>query len=150
MSAAGNDSCIGVDDHPPMPVNISANDCLRTCDLAYGAYLFSGLVVVLVAVISILPVGSNMAGGVGFLLLIPLSVMGLLMISIALWKTVVLANQPVLWGLALLSLLFVIEAVTEFGPPALYNAVTVFYSLVAVLLPLNWFVIVRKKYQSQQ
>ncbi len=120
---------------------------LRDYDLAYGAYLFFGLVILLVAVISIIPTDSGMAGGMGFLLLIPLSLMGFVMLLVGLWKTVGLGRQPMLWVLALVAVLFLVEAVTEWGSAAFYNALTVFACLVTISLPLYWFVFARKRFQ---
>ena len=122
------------------------NPSIKSYDIAYGSFLFCGVVVFLIAITSLIPMSSGTAGGIGFLIFVPLSVVTIVVLFIGLWHTVVLQKQMALTVLAVMSVLFVVETMTEFGSPYFYNSVNWIYGSIAILLPLRWFFIKRNDY----
>ena len=118
----------------------------KSYDFAYGCFLFCGAVIFLTTVIGLIPMSTGTAGGIGFLILIPLSVVTIIVLFIGLWRVIVLQKQIALTVLAGISVLFVAEIVTEFGSPLFYNVANWTYGSIAILLPLRWFFIKRKNY----
>ena len=118
----------------------------KSYDFAYGCFLFCGVVVFLTAVIGLIPMSTGTAGGIGFLILIPLSVVTIIVLFVGLWRTIVLQKQIALTVLAGISILFVAEIMTEFGSPLFYNVVNWTYGSITILLALRWFFIKRKNY----
>jgi hypothetical protein len=124
------------------------HDIQKSCNIAYGSFLFCGVVVLLTAIISLIPMSAGTAGGIGFLVLIPLSVLSITALLIGIWYAVRLRHNIPLIMLAILSILFVVEVITEFGSPLFYNSVNWIYGLIAIFLPLWWFFIKRKDYEA--
>jgi len=119
---------------------------IKSYDFTYGCFLFCGVIVLLTAVISLIPMNTGTAGGIGFFVLIPLSVVTIIVLFIGLWRALILQKQIALTVLAGISVLFVAEIMTEFGSPLFYNIVNWTYGSIAILLPLRWFFIKRKNY----
>ena len=118
-------------------------------DLAYGCFTFCGLVALLIGLFTFLPIGFDSAGGFGYLLLIPLTAMSFGAMLLGLIMAARLFRHRPLALLALVSLLFVAEIVTEFGPVLLFNLAPLIYGLVACGFGGAWFFALRKRLRRE-
>lgn len=113
-------------------------------DLAYGCFLFSGLTALIISGMSAIPMDSGTAGGLGFLVAIPLFLASLvamvsgIVLSVRLWKDWFLVT------LSGMSVLFLAEFLTEYGSTAFYNAVPVVYGVGVVAISGVWFLVLRR------
>ncbi len=114
-------------------------------DVAYGCFAFCGLVALLIGLFTFLPFGFGAAGGFGYLLLIPLTAMSLGAMLLGLIFAARLFRHWPLALLALVSLLFIAEIVTEFGPVLLFNLAPLAYGLVTCAFGIAWFLFRRKR-----
>ncbi len=121
-------------------------EILRKYDVAYGCFLFCGVAVLLISELSFIPMDDGTAGGLGFLVFIPLSLVALVAMAVGIGYTIRLYNHWPLVVLSLLSVLFIAEVVTEYGSAKLYNAVPILYGLSASGFSLAWFLILRKRW----
>lgn len=117
-------------------------------DLAYGCFTFCGLVALLIGLFTFMPFGFGAAGGFGYLLLIPLTAMSLGAMLLGLIMAARLFRHRPLVVLALVSLLFVAEIVTEFGSVLLFNLAPLIYGLVACGFGGAWFFALRKRHAA--
>ena len=114
-------------------------------DLAYGCFLFCGLTALTISAMSAIPMDSGTAGGLGFLVAIPLFLASLMTIvsgivlSVRLWKDWPLIT---LFGM---SVLFLAEFFTEYGSTAFYNALPVVYGVGVFAISGAWFLVVRRR-----
>jgi hypothetical protein len=89
--------------------------------------------------------GSGTAGGLGFLVAIPLFLASLMAIvsgivlSLRLWR-----DWPLI-TLSGMSILFLVEFFTEYGSTAFYNAVPVVYGVGVVAISGTWFLVLRRR-----
>lgn len=120
-------------------------DTLRKYDLAYGCFLFCGLVVLFLGILSFIPMDDGIAGGLGFLVFIPLSMASLVAMVVGIGFSIRFYHHWPLVVLSLLSVLFIAEVVTEYGPAMLYNAVPILYGISACGFSLAWFLVLRKR-----
>ena len=84
-------------------------------DIAYGCFLFCGVVALSISCLSFIPMDTGIAGGLGFLVVIPLSMASLVAMVIGIGYTIRLYHHWPLVALSLLSVLFVAELVAEYG-----------------------------------
>ncbi|MCH7603193.1 MAG: hypothetical protein IIB54_10530 [Planctomycetes bacterium] len=98
---------------------------------------------------SAIPMDSGIAGGLGFLVAIPLFLTSLvamvsgLVLSVRLWK-----DRPLVI-LSGMSILFIAEFLTEYGSTAFYNAVPVVYGVGVVAISSVWFLVLRRRQLPQ-
>lgn len=117
----------------------------RRPDLAYGSFLFCGLSALSIRVMSMIPMDSGTAGGLGFLVAIPLFFASLaamvsgIVLSVRLWQ------DRLLLALSGLSVLYIVQFMTEFGSTAFSNSVPVVYGVVACVSSGVWFLVLRRK-----
>jgi len=112
-------------------------------DIAYGGFLLCGLFALFTGLASLIPASSGWAGGIGFLVILPLSFFALVAWCTGIWQTIVLPKQPLLTALALFSVCYILEIMTEFGPAPFYNAINWVYGAVTIIVSLYWFLIQR-------
>lgn len=114
-------------------------------DLAHGCFLLCGSSALIISAMGAIPAASGTAGGLGFLVAIPLSLASLvamvsgLVLTIRLWKD---------WSLIILSgmsLLFIAELLSEYGSAAFYNAVPVVYGAGVVAISGAWILVLRRR-----
>jgi hypothetical protein len=121
---------------------------LKSYDIAYSSFLICGVVVLLTAITSLIPMSTGTAGSIGFLILIPLSIISAIALLVGLLYAIRLRQHMPLTVLAILSVLFVVEVISEFGPSLFYNSVNWIYGSIAIFMPLWWFFIKRKDYAA--
>jgi hypothetical protein len=86
---------------------------------------------------------TGVAGGVGFLVLIPLALLGLISVPTGIYLSFVLRDDVVLPLLSVLTLLMVVEVITEAGSVAFYNATAWVYGVLGTILVASWFLVRR-------
>jgi hypothetical protein len=114
-------------------------------DVAYGCFFFCGVVALLISTISVIPMDTGTSGGLGFMVLIPLSIASLVAMVIGISYTIRFRQHRPLVVLSLFSVLFVAEVVTEYGSVKFYNAVSTLYGLTTCGFSLAWFFVLRKQ-----
>ena len=112
-------------------------------DLAYACFLPPGLVSLISAVSTVIPMSSGTAGGIGFLVLIPLSLAALVSIPAGIYLSIVLRNDIFLPLLSILTILRLVEIVTEAGSVWFYNATGWVYGIVLMIVEASWFLVRR-------
>jgi hypothetical protein len=118
----------------------------RKYDIAYGSFAFVGVTSLIVGLLSFVPMDTATAGGLGFLVLIPLSIISLAAILVGFVYTIILFRHRRLIILSLLSILFLIEAVAEYGSPLFYSFVPLLYGLIVCAFSFAWFFVRRKRF----
>ena len=118
---------------------------LRNYDVAYGSFLFCGLVALLTSVLSYIPMDSGTAGGIGFLVLIPLALASLGAMAVGIVQAIRYYRHWPLIILSVLTLLFLAEIVTEYGSVKFYNMAPIIYGLCVCAICFAWFGFLRKR-----
>ena len=121
------------------------NKPLDGIDFVYGCFLVCGLIILILAFVSIIPVDSNTAVGLGFFVAIPLTMLLLFIMFIAVLSTIFFRRNGQLIILSIITLLLVIELIGEFGPPFLYEASPIIYAIVTFTITISWFFVYRKR-----
>jgi len=88
---------------------------------------------------------SGTAGGIGFLVLIPLALITLVSVPFGIYFSIVLRRDVVLPLLSVLTILMIVEIVTEAGSVTFYNATGLVYGLLVLVLEASWFLLRRRK-----
>ena len=113
-------------------------------DIAYGCFLPPGIASTVTAIGNVVPMDTGMAGGVGFLVLLPLAMMSLITIPIGITLSILCWRDGVLPVLSVLTILWVTEIVTEAGSVQFYNAATgTVYAALVFTLTGSWFLVRR-------
>ncbi len=107
-------------------------------DIAYAGFLLGGIFSLSIVFVSYLSLDNGQAGILGFVVLIPLSIIALLAMLVSIACTLVFHLDRQLKILAGFSVIFFIELVWEVGIPWFYNAMGLIYGLVATYLPIRW------------
>jgi len=115
----------------------------KSYGIAYGSFLLCGLFALFTGLASLIPASSGWAGGIGFLVILPLSFLVFAAWCTGIWQTIVLPKQPLLTALALFSVCYILEIMTEFGPAPFYNAANWVYGAITIIVSLYWFLIQR-------
>lgn len=112
-------------------------------DLAYACFLPPVIVSLISAVGTVIPMSTGVAGGIGFLVLIPLTLLALVSVPTGIYLSFVLREDIVLPLLSVLTILMVVEVVTEAGSVAFYNATAWVYGVLGTILVASWFLVRR-------
>jgi hypothetical protein len=117
-------------------------ESIKRLDRIHRSFLFCGIVVLVIAVVSVIPMSTGMAGGTGLLILVPLSLFGLYALataarySIPVWRR---RSVRMLWGATvILPLLYLLQW------PWLTLLLGWLYAAIAIGIPLWWFLRERK------
>jgi Ca2+/Na+ antiporter len=86
---------------------------------------------------------SGVAGGIGFLVLIPLSLAALVSVPTGIYLSIVLRKDIVSPLLSVLTILMLAEVITEAGSVAFYNATAWVYGFLVIILEASWFLVRR-------
>jgi hypothetical protein len=118
-------------------------DTRRARDIAYACFLFAGLVPLLIAVLSKIPMDTGTAGGVGLLLLVPLTMAAIVAVVIGVRHSVHEWRHWPLVVCSVFSALYLVVFLTEVGPEWFRNLLPIAYGLTTVVLALRWFISLR-------
>jgi hypothetical protein len=83
------------------------------------------------------------SGGIGFLVLIPLALIALISAPFGVYLSVVLRQDAVLPLLSILTILMLVELLTEAGSVKFYNASVLVYGILVLVLEASWFLLRR-------
>jgi len=113
-------------------------------DVAYGCFLFCGLVVLSISAVAYVPMGEGTAVFLLFWAVPPFFVSFVCMLigivlSVRLWQ------DRTLLILSVMSVLLIGVMIFEYGSSAFYNAVPVVYGIGVVTVSGVWFLILRGK-----
>ena len=114
-------------------------------DIAYICFIPLGLLNLTIAITSIIPMNNGVAGGLGFLVLIPLSIFALASAPIGIYFSIVARRDIFLHILSVLTVFMVAEVVTEAGSTDFYNAMPWIYGILVLVFELTWFLLRRKQ-----
>jgi hypothetical protein len=113
----------------------------KRIDVAYGGFLLSGVIIFLAALVSYIPMSTATAGGIGLLIFVPLSVLGIIGLLAGILSTAIFRLGFQLSLLSVMSLLFLAEAIGEFGSWWFYNGSILLYGTASILMSLRWFLL---------
>jgi len=109
-------------------------------DRAYLFFIFPGLASLAAALGGMVPMDTGSAAGLGFFVLIPLALVGLITVPVGIYYSVVFWRDGVLPCLSILTILLFVEITSEAGSAAFYNATTgPVYGLASLGLEASWF-----------
>ena len=129
-----------------MGVDASVSTAQRTKhDIAYGCFLPPGLVSLLTALASALPMDDANVAGIGFLVLIPLALVALISVPTGIYFSFMLRRDAVLAILSVLTIFMVAEVVAEAGSATFYNATIVAYGIIVTVTEASWFLLRRRR-----
>ena len=97
------------------------------------------------AIASAIPMDSGTAGGIGFLVLIPLTLAALISVPTGICFSIVLRRDAVLPLLSVMTIFMLAEVVTEAGSVTFYNATMSVYGILVVVLEASWFLLRRQR-----
>lgn len=117
----------------------------RKHDIAYGCFLAPGAVSLIAAIAGAIPMDSGTAGGIGFLVLIPLAMVALVAVPVGVFYSIVFRRDGVLLLLSILTIFMLAEVVTEAGSVEFYNATGLVYGILVLVLEASWFLLRRRR-----
>ena len=112
-------------------------------DVAYACFLPPLILSLISTVGTVIPMSTGVAGGVGFLLLVPLAFLAIVSVPIGIYLSLVLRKDIVLPLLSVLTILRVAQVLTEAGSVAFSNATGSVYGVVGAGLVASWFLVRR-------
>ncbi len=121
----------------------------RKHDIAYACFIPPGLVSLIGSIAAYVPMSTGTAGGIGLLVLVPLTMLALGTVPIGLYYSVLLRKDAALPLLSILTVLRFALIVTDVGPAWAYNLSGVAYGLVVVGLVAFWFLWRRRAFRIQ-
>ena len=113
-------------------------------DRAYLSFIPPAILGFALFVANMVPMGTGTAGGVGFLVLIPLSLLSLMTVPRGIWHALSFFRDRWLVVLALATVLVVVAVFADFDSPAVTNLLIGTYSLYAVMCIGSWFLFRRR------
>lgn len=108
-------------------------------DIAYACFLPPGLLSLIAAISMYFPMDTGTAGGIGFLILIPLSLLALTTVPIGVYYSVVYWRDAALVILSLGTILTMVQMFAEIGPVQLRNVLGLVYGVLVFALEVAWF-----------
>ena len=132
-------------DHPISDIS-SRNDSRTTHDLAYLCFLPTTLISVVSGILKFIPVDTGTAGGVGFLILIPLALLALVSVPTGIVLSLRYRQDRALLLLSFLTVLYVLEIISEAGSTKFYNTSLSIYGILSILVLATWFLYRRKSF----
>jgi hypothetical protein len=105
-------------------------------DLAYACFLPPGIVSLISALSAVIPMDSGVAGGIGFLVLIPLSLVALVSVPTGIYFTIVFRKEDAVLVLLSVSTIFMLAGVVADAGSTAFASV---YGLLVMILVANWF-----------
>lgn len=115
-------------------------------NLTYLCFLPPVILGILSGLSTLISMDTGTAGGVGFLILIPLSLVALVSIPAGVILSFRFYKDYALLFLSFLTILFVLEIFIEAGSVKFYNTVPFIYAVAGISILASWFLFRRKRY----
>ncbi|NHN38991.1 hypothetical protein G8764_16905 [Pseudomaricurvus alcaniphilus] len=123
---------------------MTTNDKLkRKHDIAYACFIPPGLVYLIGGIAPYLAMDTGTAGGVGFLILIPLALAALTSVPLGLYYSLPFWRDRVLVFLAVITLIMLVQLFAEWGPVKFRNLAGLLYGVTVLLIEASWFLLRR-------
>ncbi|MBR9910652.1 MAG: hypothetical protein GYB33_09925 [Gammaproteobacteria bacterium] len=119
------------------------NQLKRKHDIAYACFIPPGLVYLIGGIAPYLAMDTGTAGGVGFLILIPLALAVLASVPLGLYYSLLFWRDRVLVFLAVITLIMLVQLFAELGSVKFRNLVGLLYGVTVLLIETNWFLMRR-------
>ena len=113
--------------------------------LAYLCFLPPTILSLISGLLKLIPVETGTAGGIGFLVLIPLTLLSIVSIPVGMALSVRYRRDYTLLILSFLTVLYLVEFATEAGTVKFYNSILSLYGLLNSLILVWWFLFRRKR-----
>lgn len=114
--------------------------------LAYLCFLSPILLSIVAGLSQMMTLDIGTAGGVGFLILIPLALLALVSVPAGIILSLRYRKDYVLLILAFITILYVVEILTEAGTVQFYNLTLSIYGISGSIFVASWFLYRRKRY----
>ncbi len=114
--------------------------------IAFVCFFASGCITLIIGTLNVVPLDRNSAATVGFFVAIPLAVVTMLLMAIAIFYSLFSHHHKGSMILSIITLLFAIEMMGEYGPPLLYNVSPLIYGITVILI--SAFCLIRSKKQT--
>ena len=122
------------------------NQELRSHDIAYACFTFSGGAAFLMGILSLTPMNTGVSGGIGILIGVPLSIAAIVAMFTGLFYSIIHYKHLPFDVMSIASILFILEMITELGPVAVYNISPIIYGIITLAFGLLWVTRLRKKH----
>ncbi|MBX3703643.1 MAG: hypothetical protein KF822_07710 [Steroidobacteraceae bacterium] len=116
--------------------------------LAYACFLPPGIAAFVAALPAVIPMGTGTAGGIGFLVLIPLALLSLASIPYGLYLAFRLRRDAWLPALAAATVAMLVVMFTEPGTPRQQNLFFGGYGAFALVAVAGWFLWRRRRWHT--
>lgn len=133
-----------------LPIQMVDQPGKTTHNLAYLCFLPPALLGTLSGLSTIIPMDTGTAGGVGFLILIPLALVALASVPSGVILSLRFRGDYALLILSFLTILFVLEMFIEAGSVKFYNIVSLIYGITVISVLVSWFLFRSKQYYPVQ
>ncbi len=117
-------------------------------DIAYLCFIPPGLVFLAGSLAAYVPMSTGTAGGIGFLVLIPLTLASLYTVPKGMYFAVSHRRDFVLIFLSVTTILMVVQLILELGSVGARNATGLVYGAAVLLSVGSWFFIRRRAYAA--
>lgn len=114
--------------------------------LAYACFLPPGFAAFVSALPAAIPMGTGTAGGIGFLVLIPLALLSLASIPYGLYLALRFRSDFVLFAVAAATVAMLVVMFTEPGTPRQQNLFFAAYGALVLAAAASWFMWRRKRF----
>ena len=117
-------------------------------DVAYGCFLFCGLVslLYLVMIADFIPMSTQTALLIGLVVAFPLMIVSIVAMVVGISLTIFLRHHKPLVILTFLTVIVAFVIPTQFGPEVLHALVLILYIVMTIGLSFRWFLILRKRW----
>jgi hypothetical protein len=123
----------------------AATDLRRKHDIAYACFLAPGVVSLIASMAPYVPMDTGTAGGIGFLVLIPLSMVALATVPIGVFYSIMFWRDAALPILSILTILMLAQVIAEAGPVTPRNVMGLVYGVIVLILEASWFLVRRRR-----
>lgn len=107
---------------------------------AYPCFVPTGLLAVIAGVVGGVPMDTGTTGGVGLLVLVPLTLLTLVFLPRGIYLSIRLRKVAILIVLSVSTVLWIVAMLAEIGPAKLRTVVSVIYGGLVMILIATWFV----------
>lgn len=120
-------------------------DARRKHDVAYACFLVPGLFCLINGIASHVTMDTGTAGGIGFLVLIPLALASVFAVPAGIINAVPFRQDPLLMLLVAATALMIVQFFAEVGSVPVRNLVGLLYGIIVIGIEAVWFLYRRNR-----